>query len=104
MARKACRRFISHLTETSLSDTIIHATLITNLQRCLVMIVAKSGADRMRELRRRQNSAGEKSMTVTLPQKYKERFDRLRKQLNTSISETICYMIDLATDDDNDED
>ncbi len=39
-------------------------------------------------------------MLVVLPQDYKERFDGLRRQLNATVAETVCYLIDLATDDD----
>ena len=66
-------------------------------------MLAKSGAERMRELRDRRRSAGDKELLVILPQDYKERFDRLRRQLNTTVSETVCYLLDLATDDEEDE-
>ena len=62
--------------------------------------MAKSGAERMRELRKREKTAGKTGMLVILPQKYKERFDALRRQLNASIAETICYLIDHATEQD----
>lgn len=64
--------------------------------------MAKSGAERMRELRDRRRSAGDKGMLVILPQDYKERFDRLRRQLDATVAETVCYLIDLATDEDDD--
>ncbi|MBQ7264338.1 MAG: hypothetical protein IJR14_11550 [Synergistaceae bacterium] len=56
----------------------------------------------MRELRDRRRSAGDKGMLVILPQDYKERFDRLRRQLDATVAETVCYLIDLATDEDDD--
>ena len=62
--------------------------------------MAKSGAERMRELRQRKKAANDKCMLVTLPVDYKRRFDKLCIQLNASISETICYLIDNATDTD----
>ncbi len=64
--------------------------------------MAKSGAERMRELRERRRAAGEKELLVVLPQEYKERFDKLRRQLNMTVSETVCYLLDLATEEDDD--
>ena len=66
--------------------------------------MTKSGAERMRELRDRRRAAGEKEMLVVLSQDYKERFDRLRRQLNSTVAETVCYLIDLATDDVDEDD
>jgi hypothetical protein len=57
----------------------------------------------MRELRQRRKALGNQGMLVILPQRYKQRFDMLRSQLNTSVTETVCYLIDLATDDEDDE-
>ena len=62
--------------------------------------VAKSGAERMRKLREQKKTAGNKGMLVILPEKYKQRFDVLRRQLNASISETVCYLIDNAEADE----
>ena len=42
-------------------------------------------------------------MLIILPQEYKERFDMLRRQLGTSVTDTFCYLIDLATDKDADD-
>ena len=42
-------------------------------------------------------------MLVILPDKYKQRFDVLRRQLNASITETLCYLIDNATDHDEED-
>ena len=61
--------------------------------------MAKSGAERMRELRQRKKLAGNKAIMVMLPEKYKKRFDRLR----TTAAETVCYLLDLATDEEDGE-
>ena len=60
--------------------------------------VAKSGAVRMRELRNRRRMAGDREMLVVLPQDYKERFDRLRRQLDATVAETVCYLLDVVED------
>ena len=65
--------------------------------------MAKSGAERMRKLRDKKKAAGNKGMLVILPEKYKQRFDVLCRQLNASIAETICYLIDLATTPDEED-
>ena len=63
--------------------------------------MAKSGAERMRELRERKKTAGYKGMLIFLPQEYKERFDKLCRQFNYSVTDTFCYLIDHATDTDD---
>ncbi len=65
--------------------------------------VAKSGAERMRELRERKKQAGDKAILVMLPEKYKKRFDRLRNRLRTTAAETVCYLLNLATDEEDGE-
>ena len=65
--------------------------------------MAKSGAERMRELRERKKQAGDKAILVMLPEKYKKRFDRLRNRLRTTAAETVCYLLDLATDEEDGE-
>ena len=65
--------------------------------------MAKSGAERMRELRKKKKTAGNKGMLIVLPQEYKKRFDELRRQLNASIADTLCYLIDHATDPDEED-
>ena len=67
-------------------------------------IVAKSGAERMGELHDRRQPAGDQEMLVILPEDYQARFDRLRRQLNATEAETLCYLIDLAVGDDDDDD
>jgi hypothetical protein len=57
----------------------------------------------MRELRQRRKEAGNQGMLVILPLRYKQRFDLLCAQLNATITETVCYLIDLAIDNEDDE-
>ena len=65
--------------------------------------MAKSGAERMRELRQRKKLAGKKPIRVEVPGNYKERFDLLCRQLRATAAETVCYFIDLATDEGGEE-
>ena len=58
--------------------------------------MAKSGAQRMKETRERQKSAGRKDLRVMLPEDYKEHFDNFRTRLHATAAETICYLLDFA--------
>jgi len=56
--------------------------------------MAKSGAERMREFRARNRENNIKELLVLLPIEYKNKFDTIRYQLDASITDTMCKLID----------
>lgn len=60
--------------------------------------IHKDNAERMRKLRMQEKMEGKKVLSTVLPKHHKELLDRLCKDLNLSIPDAICYLLECAYD------